>query len=672
MAIACGRFFRFLRAIFAPAATIIGFGLLLTWIFVLYQPIVGPGELQRLGWQAWEPVSDTKLASGTGSSAEEQSSVPGSDVPSNNDGVDWWNVSTQSTEPDTASLPLDVWSPLLNHVTGLTEITVAKCMLPQALSYLCVPDSTPEADAIKGKWVRVERDLNRMSGFWSLYIYYRRSRRLDVDLVNDIVLLPKGEEPTTQDNWRKVDVSVRDGVPRAPPLFLWYKLGPRMSYLSTEEKSNLITELDVLFGDDRPWYGFEKLDPPTTEGREGHLDTAWLTYRRGVKRPPRAPPLHFSRDGKFKILQIADLHFSVSQGKCRDVSFSPCTHSDNLTHTLLGHVLDEEKPDMVVFTGDQLNGQGTSWDPRSVLAKFANAVTDRKIPWAAVFGNHDSENGMNREDQMALLQGMPYSVTQRGPKDVHGVGNYVLKAYSADSSKMHLLTMYFLDSGSYSAGVWDWFGFFHPTEYDYIRENQISWFLQESASIKPIERPFTPDGASDFGDIWERQSASQVTPGTKKLAKPNALMFFHIPLPESYSTPDVDSNTGIPLDIGIHDIEDPGNAKKNDGFFDKGILQALETDHSAGGNVKEVKVIGNGHCHVTENCRRIRGVWLCFAGGGSYSGYSKIGFDRRFRIYDISDYGETIRTYKRTEKDEILDEMTLVGKDAASPYEGTT
>ena len=40
-------------------------------------------------------------------------------------------------------------------------------------------------------------------------------------------------------------------------------------------------------------------------------------------------------------------------------------------------------------------------------------------------------------------------------------------------------------------------------------------------------------------------------------------------------------------------------------------------------------------------------------------------FDRRFRIYDISDYGETIRTYKRTEKDEIVDDMILSGRGAA-------
>ena len=54
----------------------------------------------------------------------------------------------------------------------------------------------------------------------------------------------------------------------------------------------------------------------------------------------------------------------------------------------------------------------------------------------------------------------------------------------------------------------------------------------------------------------------------------------------------------------------------------------------------------------------------------SYSGYGKIGFDRRFRIYDISDFGETIRTYKRTESDDVIDDMILAGRGAPSPYEG--
>ena len=50
------------------------------------------------------------------------------------------------------------------------------------------------------------------------------------------------------------------------------------------------------------------------------------------------------------------------------------------------------------------------------------------------------------------------------------------------------------------------------------------------ASIDAIERPFTPDGAKDLGSVWERQAAGQVLPNSKRLAKPNAMMFFHIPL----------------------------------------------------------------------------------------------------------------------------------------------
>lgn len=112
-------------------------------------------------------------------------------------------------------------------------------------------------------------------------------------------------------------------------------------------------------------------------------------------------------------------------------------------------------------------------------------------------------------------------------------------------SKTHALTLYFLDSGSYSKGFFDWFGFFTPTEYDWIHQNQIDWFLQESgkfkifnrhwilthflASIQQIERPFRPDTGKDLGSVWKRQD-DQITPGMRRLAKPNAMMFFHIPL----------------------------------------------------------------------------------------------------------------------------------------------
>ncbi|KAH9829999.1 Metallo-dependent phosphatase [Rhodofomes roseus] len=673
MAFSLFRFGRFLRSIFSPLAAFVVFSCLLTFVFVLYQPNAGPGAKQRVGWQSWEVVNEG-TASGSSTGGTAGSPVVG--TPSQADGVDWWNVTAvEKPTVDSASLPLDVWDPLLPHDTGLSEIEITRCFVDpwyaeSIAGDLCAPSSTKEDDAYKGKWVRIPRNLNMQSGLMSLNIYYRRTRRHDIPLITDLRILPASETPTPiSSGWHKVSHSIS---PSGDKSFLWYKTEPTLAQLTASQRQQqLVTELDVLFGDDQPWYGFEKLEPPVLEGMAIiRRESVWLTYRRGVHAPPRAPPLHFTHDGRFKIMQIADLHYSVSAGTCRDTPLAPCSNSDNITNTLLGRMLDAERPDFVVFSGDQLNGQGSSWDARSVLAKFSKAVTQRGIPWAAIFGNHDDEDGDSREQQIKYMQGLPYSMVEAGPKDIHGVGNYVLKVKSADASMTHLLTLYFLDSGSYSKGFLNWFGFFVPTEYDWIHQDQINWFLQESSSIDPIERPFSPDTAKDLGDIWKRQAVGQVTPDTRRLAKPNALMFFHIPLQESYAAADTDPISGKPLDVGMHDLEGQGSAKKQDGFFHKGLLQAMESEHRAAGNAREVKVASNGHCHVTENCRRVQGVWLCFGGGGSYSGYGKIGFDRRFRVYDVSDYGETIRTYKRTEHDEIVDEMILAGHGAPAVYEG--
>jgi hypothetical protein len=36
-----------------------------------------------------------------------------------------------------------------------------------------------------------------------------------------------------------------------------------------------------------------------------------------------------------------------------------------------------------------------------------------------------------------------------------------------------------------------------------------------------------------------------------------------------------------------------------------------------------VKVIAHGHQHVRSSCERRRGIWMCWAGGSTYSGYGR-------------------------------------------------
>ncbi|ORX34309.1 Metallo-dependent phosphatase-like protein [Kockovaella imperatae] len=573
-----------------------------------------PAAKQRLGWQAWEVIAASKDSADT-----------------------------------SLSIPLDVWDPLASHETGITEITVKSCYLPPLLfPSTCAPATTPELDKTKGKWVMVKKDLNAQAGIWYLNVYYRRTRRLDTALITDVRLVSGSSQANSSlEGWTRADGDLHAGTwPSLPPVYLWYK----------SSEGTPVTEIDVIYGDADPFYGYHRVvGGKVTEAKAKRWESVDLAVRRGGYSPPRAKRPVFSSDGRFKIMQIADLHYSVGSGGCRDSDKTPCV-GDIDTETWLAEALEAEKPDLVVFSGDQLNGQGTSFDARSVLAKFAKPVIDRQIPWCAVFGNHDSEVDDDREEQMRTLQSMPYSLARAGPADVAGVGNYLVKIHSSDPSHVHLFTLYFLDSHDYQHRVLPW----TKPEYDYIKESQIDWYKAQSEAIKPIERPFRPDGASDLGKIWRRRNTRQI----RTLAKPNAMMFFHIPLPEAYGPADISGYDGDELDVGDQ-LDGQGNSKQNSGFFHDAIKATYEAESEDGTPTAEIKVLSHGHCHNTDRCRRSEGIWMCFDGGSSYSGYGQLGFDRRVRMYQLSDYGEKVETYKRLTSGETLDHQILVGNGAA-------
>lgn len=117
MANYCMRFFRALRSMCAPITAVIGFSLLLTWIFVLYQPSPGPGSIQKLGWQSWDIITMPDENPGATPANVSTDMGAGNSIP---EGVDWWNVTSLEDKVDSSSFPLDVWAPLLPHDTGCT------------------------------------------------------------------------------------------------------------------------------------------------------------------------------------------------------------------------------------------------------------------------------------------------------------------------------------------------------------------------------------------------------------------------------------------------------------------------------------------------------------------------------------------------------------------------
>jgi hypothetical protein len=205
-----------------------------------------------------------------------------------------------------------------------------------------------------------------------------------------------------------------------------------------------ITELDIIYGDSRanPLFGFTKVPRMITGGdddaSESRIGSA-LAIRRTLPTVTERPSLEFSLEGNFTILQVADLHFSTGPGACRDMAIgqqrTTCEKrgADRYSLDWLKLAIKETKPSLIVLTGDQSNGQDTSWSTQTAIMKWAPTLVKSQIPWTVVFGNHDAEVGASREEQMALMRTMPYFIGEAGPEDVDGTGNYIRSIKSGDS-----------------------------------------------------------------------------------------------------------------------------------------------------------------------------------------------------------------------------------------------
>ena len=126
-------------------------------------------------------------------------------------------------------------------------------------------------------------------------------------------------------------------------------------------------------------------------------------------------PLRCRADGSFTIVQFTDTHFGNGEVE------------DDRTAALMERVLDLEQPDLVVFTGDVLGGQGGTRNARAAWARATAPLVARDLRWCAVFGNHDDECDASRAELLALQRQIPGCLTRPGPARVSGTGNYCLR-----------------------------------------------------------------------------------------------------------------------------------------------------------------------------------------------------------------------------------------------------
>ncbi|KDN38154.1 Metallo-dependent phosphatase [Tilletiaria anomala UBC 951] len=682
--------------------------LLSTWRH--WHEVIPYHSSKEIGWQEFQSIRSSSLAAADGG-----------------------NVATASFNQDSTqfgpSFPLDKYTPLLPNAVPLTELTIEVCwpMLP------CKPPSTASEDVGLGKWVLVKRALNGreamalgtvnsaeksntapLSGgffqagvgagaLWKLnslfgkrWLFYRRPRIADIgSRIVDVRIVEKGQTPPERkEGWHRVKHDIRSPFmqlfAKGSSAHLYYRTGGSLAALQASRNQTLglrqwkdanlepITEIDVIYGPNEPLPGFTRAGEIMPNNEATKSPGALLAVRRKPVSPPELPPYPlFKKDGTFKILQLADLHYSVQHEPCRNVdehldwkySSGKCL-GDFETMARVGAWLDAEKPDLVVLSGDQLNGQGTSWDERSVIMKIIQPMIDRKIMWASIMGNHDSESGfLSRRQFQSMLRQMPYSKTIAGPEDIHGSSNFYLHLHAPTPDKTRLATLYFMDTGAkvlkkatilpdiMTGGSKSKEGD-GVSVYDYIQQSQILWFQELSRKAKKIIRPYEPDRGKDIDRLWSRSDImnsfeSRLRRATSEPAqtmrKPTGIVFQHIPLPEAFNgTVDKDPHTGHKFIIGErHEKIDIESGQARSGFFDAVLNAASATSTLTASSERDVELIVHGHMHNNEDCRRVQGVWICFGGGSSFAGYGRADLKRRARVIQLDKWGERISTWHR-------------------------
>lgn len=161
------------------------------------------------------------------------------------------------------------------------------------------------------------------------------------------------------------------------------------------------------------------------------------------------------KDGKFKIMQIADVQ--------EDCPINPDTVK------LIELAVEKEKPDLVIFTGDQIQGYSACYKTdtqkkvEKVISDFLAPITARNIPFTFTFGNHDDDCDVEKKAQNEIYSGFKSCVLGQ----IHSnddLGTRYLKIKDSKNEK-DIFALYLIDSNKKEAD-----GSYSP-----VKKEQLVW-----------------------------------------------------------------------------------------------------------------------------------------------------------------------------------------------------
>jgi len=267
-------------------------------------------------------------------------------------------------------------------------------------------------------------------------------------------------------------------------------------------------------------------------------------------------------------------------------------------------VLDLEKPDLVIFTGDNV----VDLPLKEGLQLLVEPVVSRHIPYIILFGNHDTEPGMkiSREELGKMTRELPGYYNIRPEKHLKGVNNYLVEVKNANSPKTEAL-LYCMDSNDYDsiAGKRAYAGF---------SSGQVEWYRKMSKKQTAINR-------------------CQPVP---------SLAFFHIPLLEYADLSDKSTSF-----IGMNK-EKPCTPVVNTGMF------------AAMVNGGDVMACFAGHDHDNDFVFNKFGIYL---GYGRFTGSNNTytHYENGARVIVLQQGQRKFKSWVRLKDETLLNEFTYPG-----------
>ena len=304
--------------------------------------------------------------------------------------------------------------------------------------------------------------------------------------------------------------------------------------------------------------------------------------------------LRFNSDHKFKIMQIAD------------TQEIPAVSPDTLS--LINNALDREKPDLVIFTGDQIKGYSKKFkkDPviiESTIDILVEPIAKRNIPFMVTYGNHDAQCGVDNRGQYKFYA--KYDNFISGDlRNADDVGTADIQIYSSTEDKP-VFELYIIDShGKAKDGA----------GYAPVDKEQIEWYVSRREQLKAENGDYLP-----------------------------SLVFQHIPVPEFFDViKKVPKGTkGAVPAYGAHENE----------FFvlnDETIAEGgfmLESPASPDVNTGEFEAMSEkgdvlgiyvGHDHNNSFVVKYKGVDLGYTQGAGFNVYGP-GENRGVRIFELDE-----------------------------------